>query len=156
VFEEQKETLKKERGEHMTVVEKLQKAEQELKRLSREFDALDKRCEELQFHNHTLVDDKKQLQQTLDQMKAGGAKVDAGGGLERELRELQDSLHQKVMEHSEELRNKDKEMQQLRMLLEDTEYKYVISHSKLSEIEKEHEQHVTDLKDKVGSSSCSS
>jgi predicted RNase H-like nuclease (RuvC/YqgF family) len=96
VFEEQKETLKKERGEHMTVVEKLQKAEQELKRLSREFDALDKRCEELQFHNHTLVDDKKQLQQTLDQMKAGGAKVDAGGGLERELRELQDSLHQKV------------------------------------------------------------
>ena len=59
-----------------------------------------------------------------------------------------------VMEHSEELRNKDKEMQRLRMMLEDTEYKYVIAHSKLSEIEKEHEQHVSDLKDKVRITSC--
>ena len=58
-------------------------------------------------------------------------------------------MYVQVMEHSEELRNKDKEMQRLRMMLEDTEYKYVISHSKLSEIEKEHEQNVTDLKDKV-------
>ena len=53
------------------------------------------------------------------------------------------------MEHSEELRNKEKEMQQLRMMLEDTQYKYVIADSKLSEIEKEHEQYITDLKDKV-------
>ena len=53
------------------------------------------------------------------------------------------------MEHSEELRNKEKEMQQLRMMLEDTQYKYVIADSKLSEIEKEHEQNITDLKDKV-------
>ena len=40
-------------------------------------------------------------------------------------------------------------MQQLSMMLEDTEYKYVISHSKLSEIEKEHEQTLTDFQDKV-------
>ena len=53
------------------------------------------------------------------------------------------------MEHSEELRNKDKEMQKLNMMLEDTQYKYVIAHSKLSEIEKEHKQHMTDLEDKV-------
>ena len=59
-------------------------------------DALDKRCEDLQFHNHTLLDDKKQLQETLGQMKAAGSRVNEGGGLERELRELQDSFHQKV------------------------------------------------------------
>ena len=53
------------------------------------------------------------------------------------------------MEHSEELKNKDKEMAHLRMLQEDIEYKYVIADSKLSEIEKEHEQQLTDLKDKV-------
>ena len=58
------------------------------------------------------------------------------------------------MEHSEELRNKDREMQQLRMVLEDTEYKYVIAHSKLSEIEKEHQQALTDLRDKVCACVC--
>ena len=112
-------------------------------------DALDKRCEDLRFHNHTLLDDKKQLQECIDQMKEAGAKVREDGGLERELRELQDSLHQKDVQHSEELRNKDREMQQLSMVLEDTEYKYVIAHSELSEIKKEHEQQLTDLKDKV-------
>ena len=59
-------------------------------------DGLDKRCEDLQFHNHTLLDDKKQLQEQLDDLKAAGSKGNEDGGLERELRELQDSLHQKV------------------------------------------------------------
>ena len=36
MIEEQKETLQKERQEHMAFVEKLQKSEQDLKRLSRE------------------------------------------------------------------------------------------------------------------------
>jgi hypothetical protein len=149
VIEEQKETLQKERHEHTANVEKLQKAEQDLKKLRREIDTLDKRCEDLQFHNHTLLDDKKQLQETLDQMKAAGSRVNEGGGLERELRELQDSFHQKVMEHSEELKNKDKEVQHLRMLQEDIEYKYVIADSKLSGIEKEHGQKMSDFKDKL-------
>jgi hypothetical protein len=149
VIKEQKETLQKERQEHRANVEKLQKADQDLKKLRREIDALDKRCEDLQFHNHTLLDDKKQLQETLGQMKAAGSRVNEGGGLERELRELQDSFHQKVVEHSEELKNKDKEMQHLRMLQEDIEYKYVIADSKLSEIEKEHEQRMSDVKDKL-------
>ena len=61
-----------------------------------DYDSLEKRIEDLQFHNLTLLDDKKQLQETINQMKAAGAKVAEGGGLERELRELQDSLHQKV------------------------------------------------------------
>ena len=60
------------------------------------------------------------------------------------------SLSLQVVEHSEELKNKDKEMQHLRMLQEDIEYKYVIADSKLSEIEKEHEQRMSDVKDKVG------
>ena len=60
-------------------------------------DALDKRCEDLQFHNHTLLDDKKQLQETLDTMKGvGGNDAGSGGGLEREIEALQNSLHQKV------------------------------------------------------------
>ena len=53
------------------------------------------------------------------------------------------------MEHSEELKNKDKEVQHLRMLQEDIEYKYVIADSKLSGIEKEHGQKMSDFKDKV-------
>ena len=61
-------------------------------------DALDKRCEDLQFHNLTLLDDKKQLQETLDQLRGAEGNDAAGGGLEREIRELQDSLHQKVRE----------------------------------------------------------
>ena len=36
VFEQQKGTLQKERQEHMSVLEKLQKSEQEIKRLSKE------------------------------------------------------------------------------------------------------------------------
>ena len=60
-------------------------------------DALDKRCEDLQFHNLTLLEDKKQVQEAMDQMRGSGARGAEGGGLERELRELQDSLHQKVL-----------------------------------------------------------
>ena len=44
---------------------------------------------------------------------------------------------------------KEKDIGDLRLMLEDAQYKYVISDSKLGTIENEKKQEIEDLKDKV-------
>ena len=58
---------------------------------------LDTRCDGLSLHNTTLLVDKKELEDTIKRMRSAAVSGDGDtSGLERELRELQSNLHQKV------------------------------------------------------------
>ena len=60
-------------------------------------DTLDRRCEDLSFHVHTLLEDKKRITEELAAAR-GGKSEETGGSkqLKEELRDLQSALDKKV------------------------------------------------------------
>jgi len=149
---DQSATLQKEREERIQLVNKLGDTEKELKSMKSENEALTSRCEGLSTYNQTLVEEKSHLAKLLsdaEQRVQGSESATSLQQMEKELRDLQQFYDEQVKAHSEALQDKEKEIGNLRLMLEDAQYKFVISESKLSTIDNEKKQEIEDLKEKV-------